>query len=208
MFEGLESAARCAVHADRIASGACKLCGAQTCGDCNVAGFQRGIVCKVCARTTQPSRFYVVPGWRFMLFGVLTAGLYILYWFWKNWKRIKETDGSDIWPIPRTLFSGITSFMLITEINTQLALRDKGDRLSAGLGILYLLSNGLSRMPHPYWMLAPLISGLILLPLVNAIGTVASEAALAESKRWRTRHTVLTLISTPLFLVILFFGEE
>ena len=52
-----------------------------------------------------------------MLLSVLTLGSYELWWFWKNWTRVKRADGSDIWPIVRAIFGGITYFMLISDIN-------------------------------------------------------------------------------------------
>ena len=95
-----------------------------------------------CQRIAVPSRYHVVPVWRFLLLCVLTFGVYELYWFWKTWERVKRVDGSDIWPIARAIFAGFTYFSLLTDLNMQLAARNSARQLSSGLGLGFLLSSG------------------------------------------------------------------
>lgn len=189
--------ARCAVHPERRAEGACKRCGNYACAECNSIGFDSGVLCRQCAQTAAESRYHVVPLWRFALFDLLSFGLYSVYWFWRNWSVIKRRDGSDIWPIPRALFCGFTYFSLITDINTQLALRGSTRRLSAALGVGFLACNALYRLPSPYDLIS--IAGFgFLTPAVMAIRELASAAAV-EQARWRTRHTIALVLSLPFF---------
>jgi len=192
--------ARCAIHPDRQAAGTCKRCGNFACAECDASGFDSGTLCITCAKTVVASRYHVVPLWRFALLSVLTCGAYGVYWFWKNWSQVKRADGSDIWPIPRALFAGFTYFSLITDINTQLALRNAPSKLSTGLGIGFLVTGALYRLPAPYWIVS-LASFVFLIPAVNAITSLASQAAIANGAGWRVRHTLLVIVAVPIFLL-------
>lgn len=192
--------ARCAVHPDRPAQGTCKRCGNFACVECDVAGFDSGTLCVACGQAAAESRYHVVPAWRFLLLSLLSFNFYLVYWFWKNWTLVKRADGSDIWPIPRALFAGITYFSLIGDINTQLAARSVPRQLSTALGIGYLVVGLLYRLPDPYWLVS-LLGCLFVLPAVNAITELASTAAVAKGATWSTRHTVLMLVLVPFFLL-------
>ncbi len=48
--------------------------------------------------------YYVVAPTKFLLLAILTANLYMLYWFYRQWRMVKDRDQSDAWPIPRGLF--------------------------------------------------------------------------------------------------------
>ena len=41
-------------------------------------------------------RYYPVSTTKLVVLSILTGGLYEIYWFYKNWKWIKQRDGSSI----------------------------------------------------------------------------------------------------------------
>lgn len=192
--------ARCALHPERPALGTCRRCGNFACNECSAEGFHTGTLCVTCQRTSAESRYHVVPLWRFLLLTVLTFGVYELYWFWKTWSRVKRADGSDIWPIARTIFAGFTYFSLLTDLNTQLAARGSTRQLSTGLAIGFLLCGITYRLPDP-WSFLSIVSVLFLIPAVNAVRELASEAAIAEGERWQLRHTLLMVVCVPFFVL-------
>jgi hypothetical protein len=49
--------------------------------------------------------FYVVAPRKMALLYVSTVGVYSLVWFYKNWARVKESEGSSISPLGRTIFA-------------------------------------------------------------------------------------------------------
>lgn len=51
-----------------------------------------------------PQEFYVVSGRKLFILSVLSFGLYIYYWSYKNWSNYKKITGDDIWPWARGLF--------------------------------------------------------------------------------------------------------
>jgi len=191
--------ARCALHPDRPAEGACTRCGDYACAACNSVGFDSGVLCTQCAEIMAANRYHVVPVWRFALFCTLTFSIYVLYWFWKTWSVIKRRDGSDIWPVARAFFSGFTYFSLMTDINTHLALRGSRRHLSTVLGIGFLVTTALHRLPSPYNMMS-FASFVFLLPAVAAVRELAGEGALSNA-RWSVRHTVALIAAVPFFLL-------
>ncbi len=62
------------------------------------------------------------------------------------------------------------------------------------------MSNGLSRLPDPYW-LASVMSFVMLLPALDAAREVSSRAPIADNEPWRARHTVLLLVTAPLIVL-------
>lgn len=51
-----------------------------------------------------PILYYGISIRRLVWFFILTLGLYRYYWFYKNWKAIKEAEKSDISPFWRSFF--------------------------------------------------------------------------------------------------------
>lgn len=76
------------------------------------------------APLTRPSsgttEFYVVSVRKFWTLYVATLGFYELYWFWRNWKLLRDSRKLDIWPIPRSLFSIFFAHALNREIDAAL----------------------------------------------------------------------------------------
>lgn len=50
------------------------------------------------ARTTEPYFFTATP-LKLAVISVVTAGIYELYWFYKNWVLIKERTGRGMMPL-------------------------------------------------------------------------------------------------------------
>lgn len=48
--------------------------------------------------------FYVVAPFKFFLLSILTLNLYFVYWFYRNWRQIKQRTGEEIWPPARGFF--------------------------------------------------------------------------------------------------------
>ena len=64
--------------------------------------------------------FYVVSKQKFALLFFSTLGIYLLYWFYKNWQMFKESSGKSIWPVPRAIFSIFFTHSLFREVDSVL----------------------------------------------------------------------------------------
>lgn len=60
--------------------------------------------------------YFAVSPKRLILLSVATSGIYKFYWFYKNWKIIKETEKQDIRPFWRAWFSLFYCYSLFKKI--------------------------------------------------------------------------------------------
>ena len=74
----------------------------------------------VTAPTTGQPRYYVVSPTKFMLLSVLTLTLYFVYWFYRNWKLIRDADNDDTWPPARGLFYIFFTHSLFSDVQNSL----------------------------------------------------------------------------------------
>ena len=43
------------------------------------------------------ARYFPVSPAKFVVLSLLTFGIYGIYWFYKNWRYVRERDDSTIW---------------------------------------------------------------------------------------------------------------
>jgi hypothetical protein len=79
----------------------------------------------VTAPTSDQPRYYVVSPAKFMLLSVLTLTLYFVYWFYRNWRLIKDANGDDTWPPLRGFFYIFFTHSLFSDIQRSL---ESGER--------------------------------------------------------------------------------
>ena len=118
---------------------------------------------------TSPAWFAVGPA-KLIVMSVATLGLYQIYWFYQQWRRVRD-GGEDVWPVPRSIFGVIFSYPLFQRM-----LRASPDDAPAGgpgvLAVAYGLLCVASNLPMPFGFVA----FLSVLPLA-AVQRVASAAA-------------------------------
>lgn len=54
--------------------------------------------------------------WTFLLYSLLTFGMYQIYWGWKQWEIVKRVNRLRITPTIRGIFIPLTSFSLFSKI--------------------------------------------------------------------------------------------
>ncbi|OGG44153.1 hypothetical protein A2841_00405 [Candidatus Kaiserbacteria bacterium RIFCSPHIGHO2_01_FULL_48_10] len=73
---------------------------------------------------------------------VATFGIYDIYWFYKNFRAIKEADKSTILPFWRAIFVIIFCYGLFCRITASAIQRGFDKKISAGsLAVLYIVFN-------------------------------------------------------------------
>ncbi len=123
--------------------------------------------------------FMTVSKSRFCVLLVSTAGIYQIYWFYKQWQAIKRTEQPDIWPFPRALFAIFFCYNLFTRINTATKKYDYTKTYSPKtIAITYIVTlvatNIWGRLPYTSFDLAIFIAVLaapifILWPVQRAV---------------------------------------
>lgn len=65
----------------------------------------------------QLGQHYVLPQLKLWVFSMLSFGIFLLPWSYIHWRRIKQNDSSDIWPIPRAIFGVFFIHSLFTRFD-------------------------------------------------------------------------------------------
>jgi hypothetical protein len=108
---------------------------------------------------------------------ICTFGLYELYWFYENWKLIKQRQRSNIVPFWRAFFAPFFCYQCFDEIREEarklgLTPLPPAGPLAAGWIITIVLGG---RLPDPYWLVT-FLAFVFILPvqaLANRINSIA-----------------------------------
>lgn len=114
--------------------------------------------------------YYPVTAAKFVVMSILTLGLYDVYWFYRNWRYVKDRYRLAISPFWRAVFVLIFCYELLKRVRDDAQSAGVSVTWSAGwLSAAYLGTNIIgSRLPDPLWMLA-FLSVIPLLPVVATI---------------------------------------
>ncbi len=119
--------------------------------------------------------FFAVSPLKLVVMSTVTLGIYEIYWFYKNWKLIKQRTESDIMPFWRAFFAVLFCYSYFREVKEVAASRGISFRSSPGfLAIAWILLTLSWRLPDPYWLVCWL-TPLTLIPVqdtVNRFNTV------------------------------------
>lgn len=109
--------------------------------------------------------FFAVSLMKLTVLSICTFGLYEIYWFYRNWKRIQEQGKPDISPFWRAFFSVIFCYPLFKRIQISGVGRGVPSVPQVGLlAIGYILTLTAWRLPHPYALFS-FCSVFFLLPI-------------------------------------------
>jgi hypothetical protein len=110
--------------------------------------------------------FYCVSPVKFSILSFATLGLYVLFWFYKNWVLIKARTGSSISPFWRAWFSPIFCYPFAVAVKSAAESVNLAQRTSPGtIAAIYVGLIILQRLPDPYSLIY-LLSFVPLLPIV------------------------------------------
>lgn len=121
--------------------------------------------------------FLAPPAHKLAVMIVVTLGLYVIWWFYRNWRAVQRQEGRRRAPVWRSIFSFLFAYGLFKAIN-HIAVSDTDilrARINAGgLAIAYAALYLCAYLPPPYWLLF-VFCFLPLLP-VNALARRYNEA--------------------------------
>jgi hypothetical protein len=143
---------------------------------------------------------------RLFILAIATGGLYQIYWFYRNWKYIKDRDSSVIMPFWRALFLPFWFYAFYRDLK-----RDSRERFGAVLLpaapwaiLLLLLWIGMDVMSiwEGVFEFASLLNVVCLLPLANYVLHVNRDQpeVLRRYSVWRPRHYLMAVVASALVL--------
>ncbi len=127
---------------------------------------------------SQRQIFFPVSIKKLLVLSVCTFGIYEFYWFYKNWKFVKEKQGLKIMPVWRAIFSPLFCYSLFEAVKkhakrTKVNVKYSSGWLTVGyiLTIMTIMTTG---MPYPFWCIS-MLSVLTFLPARSVIETLNAK---------------------------------
>jgi hypothetical protein len=117
--------------------------------------------------------YHHVSPLKFAILAVATLGIYEMFWFYKNWKYIRQRDESRILPFWRALFAPLWCYSLARDLSHQdpRLTPTRAGLVAAAYAVLVIAS----RLPDPWWLLT-LGTFLPLMVLVSSIHAINRTA--------------------------------
>ena len=186
---------------------ACPHCGCPvepqiTCPFCGEELAASLVACSVCGAPVaggeeSPVRYSPVRIDKFVILSLVTLGLYQFVWFYRNWRYIKTSEGTSIWPWARALFYPFWYYPMLKRLDVQ----GKG-LLAAALLILILLGgrSGIADSYYPFdffllFLAFTLLSVLLLIPAVKAVNDLNERSGTRPpSFGWRRRSAAVLVL--------------
>ena len=127
------------------------------------------------ASTGQDRALFAPPPLKLVLMSFGTLGLYVVYWFYRNWRTIRHVEGSEAWPFWRAVFSPLWSYSCFSSMGQIAEGRHRALAFPpALLAAAYFALNLTIRAPDP-WSLLCLFVFVPLLP-VNSLARQYNQA--------------------------------
>ena len=146
--------------------------------------------------------FYPVSNSKFVIYSLLSLGIFIHYWSYRNWKAIKEQQQSHIMPIARGIFAPLFFIPLLLELckhSEQTFGKNKIMPVAVGfvLWLAIIISEVVSyNWEYGSWLF--LVIPILWLPLVNYIQNLKQpEPALEYHSQWRARQVIISIFMLP-----------
>lgn len=171
----------------------------------------------VTAPSGEQPRYYIVAPFKFILLSLLTFTLYFVYWFYKNWRLIKEDDNDDLWAPARGFFYIFFTHALFTDVQQSFKTQERKWDWQPGLlatlfVIVTIVGNIIDRfIPYEAYpvlgSLLPLASTFIatflLLPAQKAINAVSGDDAGSSNSKLTMANWAWLIVGGIFWLLIL-----
>jgi len=147
--------------------------------------------------------FFPVEKNRLIIMSIFSVGLYVLYWFYKNWVLYKERTGKNISPVLRTIFAPVTAYYIFIEIVEKSEEISEDIWWSAGLmALAYFLINACNVLPS--FGLHEWFSWIALFSFVPVM--YVNDTAAIINQRTAPEHEHNDKLTLPNFLWIIIGG--
>jgi hypothetical protein len=125
---------------------------------------------------SQSQIFFQVSKMKLIVLSVFTFGIYELYWFYKNWKFLKETQDLKIEPFWRTFFAPFFCYSLFKRIQEYAKKNNVRAEYSPGwLTAGYIILGMAWIMHNPFWHISYL-TVLTFLPARSVIDALNAKS--------------------------------
>ena len=180
------------------------------CPDCGGSVSDTAPSCVHCGRPmsprepeTVPFPFFPVSTVKFITLSLCTFGFYELYWYYKNWQRIRERSGESLSPFWRAFFAALWSFQLFGRVRDYEANAGRPGWSAGILGTAYFALLATWRLPDPWWLLS-VVSFVPILPVLATTQGINRQAEATENSNEKFSITnIIALVVGGLLLLLL-----
>ncbi len=147
--------------------------------------------------------FFAVSQTKLLVMSMCTLGLYQYYWFYKNWRIIRDRNNENISPFWRTFFIVFYCHQLFNRVKSHDTQSSAANLNASSLAWFWILSAILVRLPDPYWLVI-YFGVFALLPVQGAINTINQNESPSHdpNARFSAWNWIGIVIGTP-FLVLI-----
>lgn len=148
--------------------------------------------------------YFYVSEQKLMVLSITTFGLYEFYWFYRNWKEIKDQNGEKISPILRAWFSPIFSYGLFKRILSSAKEQGYMKSYSPGLlVIIYFLFVVSGSLPDLLWIIsfASFMPLIMVQEAINFTNEKTNSLAYRKGQGFSSGETLLAIIG---IIIVLF----
>ena len=149
--------------------------------------------------------YFAVSPLKLIVMSVCTLGLYEVYWFYKNWRLIKEREKLAIRPFWRALFAVFFCHSCFRNIQTTAQSLSLKRSIAVGpLAAGWIILTVLWRLPDPYWLVT-YFAVLFLVPVQTLVNDV-NEAVVPgykENRRFTAWNIATVVFGGILFVLVL-----
>jgi hypothetical protein len=151
--------------------------------------------------------FFAVGTTKFAVMSLATLQLYLVYWFYRNWKCVQRfADDKPNAPV-RALFFPLVSYSLFQRINARSTELGVPANVAAGgiaIGLFFL--NVVSRAPDPWW-LPTFLQFALLLPVQSAVNRLNAQVAPKADRNVRySGWNIAAIVVGGLTLLLAIYG--
>lgn len=147
--------------------------------------------------------YFTVGTLKLTVMSICTFGVYELYWFYRNWKLIRDRDHTDISPVWRAFFAPFWGFSLAAHIRDHADTHGIAHALRpAAAGGLYLVLSALAQLPDPYWLIS-ILNFLPLLLIQNVAEDIGKATTLDERSKRLSAWNWVGIVAGGLFLLLI-----
>ena len=156
--------------------------------------------------------YFPVTPFKLVVLSTCTLGVYVIYWFYKNWVLIRAQEKSDIFPVMRAIFGVFFCYACYRRMDERGVSNGLPSMPAGALAIALIVTSLMARLPDPYWLVT-LASALTMIPVqqhVNRLNAILAPGHDPNDRftAWNWVGIILGGLFMLLVLVGLFLPEE
>lgn len=149
--------------------------------------------------------FFPVSRTKLLVLSFCTLGLYQYYWFYKNWRGIRDRTNEDISPFWRAFFAIFFCYQLFDRVRRHDPASPASGLNAGALAAAWIILTLLWKLPDPYGLLV-FFAIFALLPVQAAMNAVNHKAAPNHNPntRFSAWNWVAVALGGPFFLLAVY----